>query len=173
MDRDVLTFERSHLQVTGDIPQNVNFALKAEVARTFLDSNGVAYRTARSEQQLAPADVADIGRPVTVLVECRLAHSQPAAAAEKRKSPSEKRIPPVQNPQSAAVPGAPPPSNRPKGNAPCEAFQKLPDGRWTVIRPVNIVNGTASITLNRGAYLSPGTLVTGVDIYAALERSCH
>jgi len=30
---------------TGDIPQNVNFALKAEVARTFLDSNGIAYQT--------------------------------------------------------------------------------------------------------------------------------
>ena len=26
---------------TGDIPQNVNFALKAEVARTFLDSKGI------------------------------------------------------------------------------------------------------------------------------------
>ena len=25
---------------TGDVPQNVNFALKAEVARTFLDSKG-------------------------------------------------------------------------------------------------------------------------------------
>jgi len=34
---------------TGDIPQNVNFAIKAEVARTFLDSKGIAYRTARSE----------------------------------------------------------------------------------------------------------------------------
>ena len=35
-------------RLTGDIPQNVNFALKAEVARTFLDSKGIAYRTARS-----------------------------------------------------------------------------------------------------------------------------
>jgi S1-C subfamily serine protease len=28
----------------GDIPQNVNFALKAEVVRIFLDSKGIAYR---------------------------------------------------------------------------------------------------------------------------------
>ena len=42
---------------TGDIPQNFTFALKAEIARTFLDSKGVAYRAARSDQQLAPADV--------------------------------------------------------------------------------------------------------------------
>ena len=55
---------------TGDIPQNVNFALKAEVARTFLDSKGIAYQTARSEQQLSPADVGDIARPFTVQIEC-------------------------------------------------------------------------------------------------------
>jgi len=56
---------------TGDIPQNVNFALKAEVARTFLDSKGIAYQTARSEQQLSPADVGDIARPFTVYIECQ------------------------------------------------------------------------------------------------------
>ena len=57
-------------RVTGDIPQNVNFALKADVARTFLDSKGIAYLTARSEQQLSAADVGDIARPVTVKIEC-------------------------------------------------------------------------------------------------------
>jgi S1-C subfamily serine protease len=55
---------------TGDIPQNVNFALKAEVARTFLDSNGIAYQTARSDQQLSPADVGEIARPFTVQIQC-------------------------------------------------------------------------------------------------------
>ena len=29
----------------GDIPQNVNFAIKAEVVRTFLDGKGIAYKT--------------------------------------------------------------------------------------------------------------------------------
>jgi cyclophilin family peptidyl-prolyl cis-trans isomerase len=60
---------------TGDIPQNVNFALKAEVARTFLDSKGIAYRTAPSEQRLSPADVGDIARPFTVYIECQLKRS--------------------------------------------------------------------------------------------------
>ena len=55
----------------GDIPQNVNFALKAEVVRTFLDSKGIAYQTARSERQLSPADVGEIARPFTVQIECR------------------------------------------------------------------------------------------------------
>jgi TPR repeat protein len=55
---------------TGDIPQNVNFALKAEVARTFLDSKSIAYGQAPSDKQLLPADVGDIGRPFTVHIEC-------------------------------------------------------------------------------------------------------
>jgi hypothetical protein len=38
----------------GDIPQNVNFALKAEIARAFLDTKGIAYRKARSDQNLSP-----------------------------------------------------------------------------------------------------------------------
>jgi hypothetical protein len=53
-------------RVTGDIPQNVNFALKAEVARTFLDSKGITYQTLRSEQQLSAADIGDAARPFTV-----------------------------------------------------------------------------------------------------------
>jgi uncharacterized protein len=60
---------------TGDVPQNVNFALKAEVARTFLDSKDIAYQTARSEKQLFPADVGEIGRPFTVQIECEPAGS--------------------------------------------------------------------------------------------------
>jgi S1-C subfamily serine protease len=62
---------------TGDIPQNVNFALKAEVVRTFLDSKGITYQTARSDQQLSAADVGEIARPFTVQIECR----QPTVAA--------------------------------------------------------------------------------------------
>lgn len=54
----------------GDIPQNVNFALKASVARQFLDSNGVRYETAPSEVARPHADIGDIGRRVTVLIEC-------------------------------------------------------------------------------------------------------
>jgi S1-C subfamily serine protease len=55
---------------TGDLPQNVNFALKGDVARGFLDELAVHYRTAASTAHLANADVGDIGRRVTVLVAC-------------------------------------------------------------------------------------------------------
>lgn len=55
---------------TGDIPQNVNFAVKASVAREFLRSHGVAFRTAPSTTPRSNADVGEIGRQVTILVEC-------------------------------------------------------------------------------------------------------
>ena len=55
---------------TGDIPQNVNFAVKAAVAREFLREHGVAFRTAPSMSVRSNADVGDIGRQVTILVEC-------------------------------------------------------------------------------------------------------
>ncbi len=35
-------------RLTGDIPQNVSFALKAELARTLLDSKGIVYQKAPS-----------------------------------------------------------------------------------------------------------------------------
>jgi Trypsin-like peptidase domain len=72
---------------TGDIPQNVNFALKAEVVRTFLDSKGIAYRKAPSDQQLSPADVGDIARPFTVHIECQQGGSQPAAVRTMKIPP--------------------------------------------------------------------------------------
>jgi S1-C subfamily serine protease len=55
---------------TGDFPQNVNFAIKDGVARDFLAAHGVPFRAARSVAPRSPADVGDIGRQVTVLVEC-------------------------------------------------------------------------------------------------------
>ncbi|HEX2778564.1 MAG TPA: hypothetical protein VHM30_03625, partial [Gemmatimonadaceae bacterium] len=55
---------------TGDIPQNVNFAVKGAVARDFLRTQGVLFHTAPSKERRSNADVGEIGRQVTVLVEC-------------------------------------------------------------------------------------------------------
>ena len=52
-------------RATGDIPQNVNFAVSAGAARAFPDSEGVAYETAPSD------DIAAAARAFAVLVECR------------------------------------------------------------------------------------------------------
>jgi S1-C subfamily serine protease len=57
--------------LTGDIPQNVNFALKAAVVRGFLDANSVTYANAATTNALSAADVGDIAKKFTVLIECR------------------------------------------------------------------------------------------------------
>ena len=57
-------------RATGDIPQNVNFAVSAGAARAFLDSEGVAYETAPSDEARAPDDIAAAARAFAVLVEC-------------------------------------------------------------------------------------------------------
>lgn len=55
---------------TGDLPQNVNFAIKAELARQFLTANTIVYETAPASSQMSPADVGDIIKKATVFVEC-------------------------------------------------------------------------------------------------------
>ena len=55
---------------TGDIPQNVNFAIAAGAVRAFLDAEGVPYETAPSDAEVGPVEVATAARKLTVLVEC-------------------------------------------------------------------------------------------------------
>jgi hypothetical protein len=57
--------------------------------------------------------------------------------------------------------------------APCVAFQKQSDGKWNVLKAVKIEHGKASVMLNPGTKISPGTQVTGVDLYPLLEKSCQ
>lgn len=57
-------------RVTGDVAQNVNFAIKASVARDFLDANNVAYATAKSGHAMETADLADRMKAYTVQVLC-------------------------------------------------------------------------------------------------------
>jgi len=57
-------------KITGDIPQNVNFAINVNVLRAFLDANSVDYDSASADKPLAPTAVADTARGFTVLVEC-------------------------------------------------------------------------------------------------------
>lgn len=55
----------------GAVPQNVNFAIKGEVAAAFIDKHGVAATTAGgSSRAMKPADVGDRAKRFTVRVEC-------------------------------------------------------------------------------------------------------
>jgi serine protease Do len=57
--------------VTGDIPQNVNFAIKASVAAAFLDAQRVVHVEIRRDGSLSTPDIADRARSFTVKVLCR------------------------------------------------------------------------------------------------------
>ena len=56
---------------TGALPQNINFALKADVARTFLDSAGVPIETSGGGRDLSVADIGEKARAFSVLVDCK------------------------------------------------------------------------------------------------------
>ena len=55
----------------GDLPQNVNFAIKAAVAANFLDTNGVAFETGPAKEAMLPADLADHAKAVSAFVLCK------------------------------------------------------------------------------------------------------
>ena len=57
-------------RVTGDLPQNVNFAVSGGVTRAFLDSWDVGYITVPSTERKAPDEVAATASAFTVPVEC-------------------------------------------------------------------------------------------------------
>ena len=54
----------------GDVPQNVNFAIKADIAQQFLDRHNIPYQTAISDTEHRPADIGERARAFTVMVEC-------------------------------------------------------------------------------------------------------
>jgi S1-C subfamily serine protease len=62
---------RVMLATNGDIPQNVNFAVKSSVAATFLESNSVSYTVGSASTALAPADLADYAKAISVPVLCK------------------------------------------------------------------------------------------------------
>jgi S1-C subfamily serine protease len=56
---------------TGDLPQNISFGVRGEVAQTFLERHAPAFRSGGTEAKLENTKIAAIGRAITVLVACR------------------------------------------------------------------------------------------------------
>lgn len=54
----------------GDIPQNVNFAIRTSVAANFLDSSRVETQPASTAAPMQPADLADQAREISVFIRC-------------------------------------------------------------------------------------------------------
>ncbi len=56
---------------TDDIPQNINFAIKANVVQVFLESQGFAIRpAAENAPSIRAADIADLARSFSGRIEC-------------------------------------------------------------------------------------------------------
>jgi S1-C subfamily serine protease len=57
-------------KITGDIPQNINFAIKTGAVRDFLDNSVVPYQTGAPISELKTADIATEARSYTMLISC-------------------------------------------------------------------------------------------------------
>ncbi len=57
-------------KATGDIPENINFAIKTGALRDFLDNSAVSYSTAEPGSEMKTADIASAARTYTMLISC-------------------------------------------------------------------------------------------------------
>lgn len=58
-------------RATGNLPQNINFALKADVVRTFLEASGVPVETSGGGRELSTPDIGEKARAFSVLIDCK------------------------------------------------------------------------------------------------------
>jgi S1-C subfamily serine protease len=65
------------VKATGDIPQNINFAIKTGALRDFLDNSAVPYQTAEpGSSEMKTADIASTARTYTMLISCSARKSE-------------------------------------------------------------------------------------------------
>jgi S1-C subfamily serine protease len=55
---------------TGDLPQNINFAIRGDVVRSFLEAQKVDFTASSTSEKLENTEVAKRGTAVTVIVRC-------------------------------------------------------------------------------------------------------
>ena len=65
--------------VTGNIPENISFAIKQGALRDFLDNSAVPYKTANAQTEKKTAEITSAARSYTMLIYCK------AKEAEKPK----------------------------------------------------------------------------------------
>jgi S1-C subfamily serine protease len=58
------------VRATGNIPENINFAIKTGAIRDFLDNSVVPYQTAEPKGDLKTTDIAGAARAYTLLISC-------------------------------------------------------------------------------------------------------
>ena len=58
------------VRATGEIPENINFAIKTGAIRDFLDNSVVSYQVAEAKSELKTAEIAGAARAFTLLITC-------------------------------------------------------------------------------------------------------
>ena len=71
--------------ITQDVTQNVNFAIKAAVAQSFLETNGISIATPPSAEHLAPEDLAAKAKAISTFIHC----NAPTSIQEANTGPSQ------------------------------------------------------------------------------------
>jgi serine protease Do len=61
----------SEIKNAGDIPQNVNFAIKASVAANFLQDNNIKFEIGEATEAMKAPDLADEAEALSAYIECR------------------------------------------------------------------------------------------------------
>ena len=57
-------------ETIGDVPQNVNFAIRGEIAKLFLSQNAINPKLSLEDNPLAPEDLAEQASKLTTFIEC-------------------------------------------------------------------------------------------------------
>jgi S1-C subfamily serine protease len=57
--------------VLGDLPQNVNFAIRASTAANFLDAHGIGYKIAAADKELPIPDIVAQAKDFSVQISCQ------------------------------------------------------------------------------------------------------
>jgi hypothetical protein len=73
-------------KAVGDIPQNINFAIKGEVAQSFLRAHGIEPRPASEVKRTSVADRVQAARPYTYLITCKSVR-EPAPEEQRDATP--------------------------------------------------------------------------------------
>jgi S1-C subfamily serine protease len=69
------------VKATGNIPENINFAIKTGMLRDFLDNSVVPYQIAEAKSELKTSDIARNARAFTLLISCTA--TEQSASAKK------------------------------------------------------------------------------------------
>ena len=93
------------LKNTGAVPQNVNFAVRADELEKFLQTHKIPYDVAVTDNQLAVADVGEIAKQASVRIECTRSGVPTSQPSTVRVSPQqESPLPPPEVTGRPAVP---------------------------------------------------------------------